>query len=116
MKASIAKLIFQVHRGFEPGATFEFDEQVIVLPAASQAQQVQEALNWAKAYEADNNQEPSEDFRWEFIGIRELIPFHVQEQVVPICSGSLFMEESESFMQHIKLKNAALENTFLLFS
>jgi hypothetical protein len=115
MKAAIAKLIFQVHRLPEPENKFEFDEQVIVLSGESQETQVKEALSWAYAYETENNLVPSDGLRWEFIGIREMIPFQVGGQALPLCSGSLFMEEDKSFIEHIRLKSRALEKTVPLF-
>lgn len=116
MKAAIAKLIFQVHRLPVSENKFEFDEQVIVLSGDSQETHVKEALNWAYGYEAENNLEPSDGLRWEFIGIREIIPFHLGGQALPLCSGSLFMEEDKSFIAHIRLKSRAFENTLPLFS
>jgi hypothetical protein len=116
MKAAIAKLIFQVHRLPKPENKFEFDEQVIVIPGDSQETRLNDALKWAYSYEAENNRMPSEGLVWEFIGIREMIPFQLGVKALPLCSGSLFMEEEESFKEHVRLKSGALEKTFQLFS
>lgn len=116
MKAAIAKLIFQVHRYPASENTFEFDEQVIVVPGDLEENYLNEALNWARAYEAENNLAPAPGLSWEFIGIREIIPFHLMGQVLPLCSGSLMIEDAAGFIEHIRLKSRALEKTLPLFS
>lgn len=116
MKAAIAKLIFQVHRIPAPGNTFEFDEQVIVVPADTEEKYLKESLNWAYAYEAENNLSPAPGIRWEFIGIREIIPFQLNGQTLALCSGSLTVEDGMGFIEHIRLKSRALEKTLPLFS
>ena len=116
MKAAIAKLIFQVHRYPAPDNLFEFDEQVIVIPADKEENHMKEVLNWAYAYEAENNLTPAPGLRWEFIGIREIIPFQLKGQALALCSGSLMKEDGMGFIEHIRLKSKALEKTLALFS
>lgn len=116
MKAAIAKLVFQVHRLPSSENAFEFDEQVIVLPGDLEENHLKLALNWACAYEAENNLAPVPGLRWEFIGIREIIPFHLTGHALPLCSASLMMEEAGGFIEHIRLKSKGLEKTLPLFS
>jgi len=116
MKAAIAKLIFRVHHLPEQENKFEFDEQVIVIPGDSEEKQLSEALSWANAYEIENNSVPAEGLRWEFIGLREMIPFQLEGLALPLCSGSLFIDDEKSFTEHIRLKSRALEKALPLFS
>ncbi len=116
MQAAIVKLIFQVHRQGVTETSFEFDEQVIVVPYHLEELALKCARDWAYVYESENNSESSSDLRWEFIGLREILPFQLGEQALPLCSGSLFMEDDSGFIEHIRLKSRALEKALPLFS
>ena len=109
MKAAIAKLIFQVHKNEQNVSGLEFDEQVIVLPGNNQSQLAEEAKSWARIYEEESNSDGTSDFRWEFIGIREIIPFKLENKALQICSGTLFMTEEEGFREYIQLKHSTIE-------
>ncbi len=115
MKASIVKLIFQVHQKSQKNNFLEFDEQVIVLPILPDTSQVEEALNWAKKYEIESNEGVPTGLRWEFIGIKEIFPFHLESKPLALCSGTLRFEENQNFKEHIRLKSKSIEEEIPLF-
>lgn len=108
----IARLVYEIQVQHQQ-ENFQFDEQVVLIEAASEAQALVQAKLLGVKNEFTTGGNQTAEVQWNFIDVIDLKPFTLLSNGIEICSKIEEHPEGNAYTRFVKTKAHSLEEKLL---